>query len=249
MTGAVAIILARGGSKGVPGKNTAALNGRPCIAYTIELAQRSKSVSVVAVSSDDAAALTVAREMGCVCVQRPAEFAHDTARVDDAARHALAELVEKGVVPGAASQPVVILYANCPIRPVDLIDRSVELLTQSGCDSVQSYAPVGKYHPWWTARLDASGQVSAWEGEVLNHGVFRRQDLPPAVIPDGGILAVTADALNLKRVKGGNAPGPHDFFGIDRRGVLNAEGAVIDIDTKYDLLVAEAMLRERSGAK
>jgi CMP-N-acetylneuraminic acid synthetase len=86
-----------------------------------------------------------------------------------------------------------------------------------------------------------------WEGNVLNHGVFRRQDLPPAYVPDGAIIALTWQAL-FCQVEGAT-PGPHQFFGVDRRGVINPEGSVVDIDAKYDLLVADAILRERSPAQ
>lgn len=240
---AVVIVLARGGSKGVPGKNVAMIAGKPCIAWTLECALAAQRVAHIAVSSNDERALTIAREMRCDVVQRPSALATDTARIDDAARHACEQLRLAGKM--AESQPIVILYANVPVRPEGLIDRAIELLVTSGCDSVQSYQPVGKHHPWWTARLDASGQVSAWEGSVLNHGVFRRQDLPPAYVPDGAIIALTQRALFCEIANA--TVGPHQFFGVDRRGVINPEGSVVDIDAKYDLLVADAMLRERHG--
>ncbi len=237
---AAVIILGRAGSKGVPGKNMAPVGGRPCAAWTIEHALRSASVGVAAVSSDSEMLLELAASMGAVPIRRPAELATDHATVDSAARHAAGELLASGRV--AADAPIVILYANVPVRPRDLSDRAVGMLMATGCDSVQSYAPVGKHHPWWTARVDAAtGAVGPWEGEVLNHGVFRRQDLPPAFIPDGGIIALTRQALMLEIP--GAAPGPHAFFGADRRGVLNPEGAVIDIDAPTDLLVADAVLR------
>lgn len=235
---ALAIILARGGSKGLPGKNTAEVGGRPCIAWTIEHALRSARVDRVCVSSDNDEALRVARMLGAEPVERPPELAHDTARVDDAARHAFALL-------GEPTPFAVVLYANVPVRPDDLTDRAIEQLERTACDSVQSYAPVGKHHPWWTARVDAStGQVRPWEGDVLNHGVFRRQDLPAACIPDGGVIACTADALMLRR---GAPDGPHAFFGLDRRGVMTAPGEVVDIDSRVDQLVADVVLRERAA--
>jgi CMP-N-acetylneuraminic acid synthetase len=144
------------------------------------------------------------------------------------------------------SHPIVILYGNVPVRPHDLTDRAVTLLQESRADSVQSYAPVGKYHPWWMARVDAeSGAVRPWEGEVLNHGVFRRQDLPAAYVPDGGVIVLTREALMLEIA--GVTSGPHAFFGRDdrRRGVINAEGAVVDIDSRVDMMVAEAILMTR----
>ena len=231
---ALAIILARGQSKGLPGKNTADIAGKPCIAWTIEHAQRSAGIARVVVSSDDERALGIARAMEAETVQRPTDLATDTARVDDAARHAYTTL-------GEPDGPVVILYANAPVRPADLSERAIDTLVRTGCDSVQSYCRVGKHHPWWTARLGDDAAVRPWEGDVLNHGVFRRQDLPKAYIPDGGVIAVTPDALMLRL---GVADGPHAFFGRDRRGVETGEGEVVDIDTRVDLLVADAVLRE-----
>lgn len=236
---AVAVILGRAGSKGVPGKNMAMVGGRPCAAWTIEHALRCASITRVMVSSDSSALLELARDMGAEAIERPADLAHDQATVDDAARHAV-EARGRGV------ERLVILYANVPVRPRDLADRAIALLRESGCDSVQSYAPVGKHHPWWTARVDETGRVGPWEGEVLNHGIFRRQDLPPAFIPDGGVIALTRRALMLRIP--GVQPGPHAFFGADRRGVINPEGAVVDIDAPTDLLVADAVLRGQSGA-
>jgi CMP-N-acetylneuraminic acid synthetase len=230
----LAVILARGGSKGVPGKNVALVGGKPCIQWTIDAAKQAGTVSRILVSSDDPKALAIARQMEVGTVVRPGELASDTARVDDAARHAAESA-------GSDYGTIVILYANVPIRPEGLVDRAVELLRKSGADSVQSYAPVGKHHPWWTARLNGMGEVAPWEGEVLNHNVFRRQDLPAAVIPDGGVLVVTRKALFLEVP--GVEPGPHAFFGANRRGVMNPEGSVVDIDSRIDLIVADTLLR------
>ncbi len=241
MSGATVIILARAGSKGVPGKNVALVAGRPCIAWSIEHALGTAGVGRVVVSSDDARALEVARGMGVETIERPEALAHDRARIDDAARHAatVLGLSEEG--------HVAILYANVPVRPADLTGRALGLLVESGCDSVQSYERCGKHHPWWTARVEPDGRVRPWEGEVLNHGVFRRQDLPPAFVPDGGTMALRVAALMLRVA--GSGEGPHAFFGRDRRGIESPEGSVVDIDTRVDLLVADAILRERAGVR
>ena len=239
--GATAIILARAGSKGVPGKNSALVAGRPCIAWTIDAARDSRRVERVVVSTDGPVIATIAREHACEVIERPLDLASDTARVDDAARHAA-----ERACPADDAHPIVILYANVPVRPNGLVDRALDLLVSTGCDSVQSYAPVGKHHPWWTARLDDSGRVGPWEGDVLNHGVLRRQDLPPAFMPDGGVIALALRALFLRVL--GVRPGPHAFSGAYRRGVTNAEGAVVDIDAPIDLIVADALLRQRAGA-
>ncbi len=257
--GAVAIILARGGSKGLPRKNALPVAGRPCIEWTIEHACEARTVGPVVLSTDDEELMEIGRSWAratrgrVIPILRSPDLASDTATVDAAARGALGSLsrIEGAAgsgVPGSSAHPVVILYGNVPVRPAGLVDRAVDLLTRTRADSVQSYAPVGKHHPWWTARVDAeSGAVRPWEGDVLNHGVFRRQDLPPACIPDGGVIVVSREALMLEVA--GVTPGPHAFFGRDgrRRGVVNAEGAVVDIDTRIDLVVAEAILRERGA--
>ena len=243
---AITIILARAGSKGVPGKNRALVAGRPCVAWTIDAARAARHVAHVAVSTDDPSIAGIAREHACVVVDRPADLAGDTATVDAAARHTLTALTPSLGLSTSPSLPIVILYANVPVRPPGLIDRAIDLLERTGADSVQSYAPVGKHHPWWTARVEGPesatpGRVRPWEGDVLNHGVFRRQDLPPAHIPDGGVLVCTRRALSLQIP--GVTPGPHAFFGLDRRGIHTREGDVVDIDSPIDLLVADAILR------
>ncbi len=237
---ATAIILGRAGSKGVPGKNMRALAGRPCAAWTIEHALLAPAVARVAVSTDDPALAALARRSGCEVVERPTDLASDTATVDAAARHAAETL-------GVREEPIVLLYANVPVRPADLIDRAVDRLVGTGCDSVQSYERVGKHHPWWMARLDdATGEVRPWQGEILNHGVYRRQDLPPAYLPDGGVIALTRRALMLQIEGAGD--GPHAFFGVDRRGVISPEGSVIDIDCEADVARAEIALAHRGRA-
>jgi len=233
---AIAIILARAGSKGVPGKNHAIVGGKPCIVHTIEQAQRSARVDHVIVSTDDAPCAEIARDMGCTVIERPDVLAHDTATIDSAARHAYGSI-------GSPDVPIVILYANVPIRPEPLIDDALAMLEDTGCDSVQSFAKVGKHHPWWTCRVDERGSLRAFEdGAPLFHNCFRRQDLPDALIPDGGVMAVTSGALMCTL---GAPDGPHAFLGNDRRAIVTNEGDVIDIDSPIDLVVADTLLKER----
>lgn len=238
--GALAVILARAGSKGVPGKNIAPVAGKPCIAWTIQHAREARHVARVVVSSDGPGIRSVAQTLGVEVVHRPGALATDLASVDEAARHAVKE-VERWEGQESPDRPVVILYANVPVRPEGLIDRAIDLWRASGADSVQSYAPVGKMHPWWMARVDEAGDVRPWEGEVLNHGVYRRQELPACHVPDGGVLVVSRRALFLGIA--GVALGPHAFFGRVRRGVVNPAGSVVDIDEPMDLVVADALLR------
>jgi N-acylneuraminate cytidylyltransferase len=222
---ACAVIVGRAGSKGLPRKNELELAGEPMVAYSIEDARSAQTVRRIIVSTDSEVMAQAAQQRGVELVARPRELADDTATVDAAVRHA--------VRTASINEPViVILYANVPIRPEDLIDRAVRELVTSGADSVQSYADVGKHHPHWMVRLGAGGRVEPH----VNNAVYRRQDLPELLLPDGGVIAVTRAAL----LAGGEQP--HSFLGEDRRGIRAPAGTVLDIDSAVDLAIAEAYL-------
>lgn len=245
MTMTLAIILGRGGSRGLPGKNVRPIAGRPCVGWTIDDAVRARSVDHVLLSTDAEEIAAAGRDAGITVIRRPPALATDTATVADAAAHALAG---HEAASGVVADVTVILYANVPVRPPDLIDRAVATLGETGADSVQSYAPVGKHHPWWMVDVDTStGRVRPFLGDRMNSGQHRRQDLPPAFLPDGGVIAVTRRAL--QREITGVPDGPHAFLGADHRAVLNDAGAVIDVDDAYDGAVAESILLARGPAE
>lgn len=246
-SGAIAIVLGRAGSKGVPGKNTRPIAGRPCAAWTIEHAQKTPGVGLVVVSTDAPELKVLAEQMGAFVVDRPETLAGDRATVDDAARHAMEAIADSHPWTTDPLAPVLILYANVPVRPVDLSERALKTLTETGCDSVQSYERVGKHHPWWMVRLDeTSGELTPWEGDVLNHNVYRRQDLPPAYLPDGGVIALTRRSLVLEIAD--VQEGPHAFFGKARRGITSPAGSVVDIDEEADVVRAELVLSGEAAA-
>ena len=220
----VAVVIGRAGSRGLPGKNAATIHGRPLIACAVEHAFAAASVDRVLCSTDGANLARFASDAGAIVVQRPAALATDEATVSDAVRHAIEH-------DASTASIVVILYANVPVRPHDLIDRAVAELRTTGADSVQSYAPVGKYHPHWMMELDDEGHVRPF----IESKIDRRQDLPPLYIPDGGVIAVRRECFNDR-----DDESPHGFLGQDRRGVINPIGAVIDIDHAIDLEIAEA---------
>lgn len=229
---ATAVVIGRAGSRGLPGKNALHVAGVPMIARSVEHAQAARSIGRILCSTDGDEIAAAARSAGAEIIDRPPSLADDQATVDAAVRHAIEATGDDAPV-------VVVLYGNIPIRPEGLLDRAVDRLIATGADSVQSYSPVGKHHPYWTCRIDEDSRVSAWEENT----VHRRQDLPPAHIPDGGVIAVTRDSLF--QVEAGR---PHAFLGKDRRGVVNPAGSVVDVDDEIDLLVAEAMLRRRTAA-
>ncbi len=226
------IILARAGSKGLPHKNLLPLAGQPMIAWTIQHALAARGLDKVVVSTDGREIADIARGLGVEVVARPPELASDTATVDSAARHAVLEL-EKAT--GATWDPIVILYANVPLRPRNLIDDAVAKLRATGCDSVQSVCPVGKMHPYWMKKV--TGPDSDVLEPYVENTVYRRQNLPPVYMLDGGIIAVTRESLLTE------FPGqPHAFLGQDRRALITQPGEVVDVDTAVDLKIAEARL-------
>ena len=229
----IAVIVGRAGSKGLPGKNSLPLGGRPMILHSIDHALNSRHVDRVIVSTDGDEIAEAARSVGVEVVIRPPLLASDQASIDAAVRHAIESI-------GAPHEQVVILYANVPIRPHDLIDRAVEHLMDTEADSVQSYEPVGKRHPWWMISLNESSQVTPWK----RNNVYRRQDLPPAYFPDGGVIAVRREALFTV-----DPESPHAFLGRDRQGIVNNIGDVVDVDDEIDLIVAEAKLQSALGSR
>ena len=229
----IAVIVGRAGSKGLPGKNSMPLAGRPMIVHSIDHARDSRHVDRVVVSTDGEEIADAARSVGVEVVVRPPLLANDHASVDAAVRHAIESI-------GAPHKQVVILYANVPIRPHDLIDRAIEHLVETGADSVQSYEPVGKRHPWWMVCMGETGEVTPWR----RNDVYRRQDLPPAYFPDGGVIAVRRESLFTT-----DPDSPHAFLGRDRQGIINNIGDVIDVDDEIDMIVAEAKLQAALGAR
>ncbi len=226
------VILGRAGSKGLRGKNRLVLAGKPMVGWTLDHARGSGCLDEVVVSTDCEEIKSYSEGRGFVVVDRPSALAGDLATVDSAARHAVLE-TEKRL--GVTYDAVVILYANVPVRPIDLTDRGIEKLRATDCDSVQSVSKVGKHHPYWMKRLGGA------DGDALlmyeENDIYRRQDLPGVYMLDGGLIVVKRESLMLE-VLGE----PHAFLGKDRRGIVNEEDAVVDIDGKGDLAKARAVM-------
>jgi N-acylneuraminate cytidylyltransferase len=145
---ALAIIPARGGSKGVPGKNVKLLGGIPLIAHSILAAQRSPALDRTIVSTDDDEIATVARSYGAeVPFKRPAEIAADQTPDLPVFQHALRWLDESE---GYRPDFVIHLRPTQPFRPLGLIDEVVARLRQGDVDCVKSLAPVEQHpHKMW----------------------------------------------------------------------------------------------------
>lgn len=225
------VILARAGSKGLANKHLIELLGRPVVDYTIEHALASR-LSGIVVSTDCPGVKAIAQSRGVRVVDRPAELARDDSSVQDALLHVVDALEATG---HPRIDAVVVLYGNVPVRPRGLIDRAIDLLTQTGCDSVRSFCAVGKWHPAWMSKLEGDRVV-----HMSGQGTHRRQDLEAMFLHEGGVLASSRSSLDRGRDDRSN---PHAFFGVDRRAVRTNSDDVVEIDAPRDLLVAETALR------
>jgi CMP-N,N'-diacetyllegionaminic acid synthase len=227
----LAVVMARGGSVGLPGKSLKLLLGKPVLAYTLEHVRASRLITRSIISSDDPAILNLARKQGFEALERPPELATATSATDPVLRHALKTLYASIGLPFAT----VMLYGNVPIRANNMIDRCIQMLIDTGADSVQTIAPVGKMHPYWMFDRAEDGRIA----KHIPNTIFRRQDLPPLYSPTGAVYVIRSPVLMAAE----NNPDPHAFLGTDRRGLLVSPEDSVDIDTPKDLYIAEAMLR------
>jgi len=172
----LAVILARAGSKGLPDKCVLPLCGQPVIAYTLRHAQQSRRTDAIVLTTDSAPAMAVGRSRGVRVIERPPELATDTAPVDAVVRHAV-KAYEDEIVKPVDVDIVVILYGNIPVRAEGAIDRCVDHLMETGCDSVRTVVRVSKQHPDWLHRLDGDRME-----QVRPNSIHRRQDRA-AVLP------------------------------------------------------------------
>ena len=233
------IILARAGSAGLKNKHCLPLLGRPVIKYTFAHARQAKLLTRVVVSTDSPQVRRLAEANFFETVKRPPELATADASVQDAMLHAM-DAVEQ--TSAFRADALVVLYGNVPARGEGVIDRAVRMLADSGCDSVRSFCPVGKWHPAWMSRLGENGTV-----EPVHPGnIHRRQDLPELFLHDGAVVAVSRAAMLRGRE---NPLNPHAFFGLERRGIRTEPGETVEIDELRDLYLAEAVLRERVRAR
>ncbi|MFQ5413652.1 MAG: cytidylyltransferase domain-containing protein [Phycisphaerae bacterium] len=231
------VILARAGSRGLPGKCVRDLLGRPVIAYTLDHALASRRLDAVVLSTDSEPAKLVARDAGVEVIDRPAALATDTATVDAAARHAVDVWEARHQ---ARVRVVVLLYGNIPVRADGLIDRAVAHVQTTGADSVRSVARVGRHHPDWLHRVDGDRMEP-----FRPNSIYRRQDLEPLYYHDAAVAVVTRRALFAAL----DTPDDHQaFLGRDRRALIQRPEDAVDIDEPIDLVFAEAVLRSRGRA-
>lgn len=224
----LAIIPARGGSKGVPGKNIKLLNGKPLLAYTFEIALQSKYLSEVIVSSEDKQIIETAKNLGIkVPYIRPMELAQDNTPTINVIIHALQWYESQNIFFDA----VCLLQATSPFRTVEFLDKAIEKFIEKNSDSLVSVQKVPQeYNPHWTFEVNSVGnlKIATGEAEIIN----RRQELPIAYHRDGSIY-ITKTEVVLKN---------HSLYGKSTAFIESDSEFYVNIDTIQDWEKAEEMI-------
>ena len=228
----LAVIPARGGSKGVPRKNIRPVCGKPLIAYTIEAALAARQLfHRIVVSTDDFEIAQVAQDFGAeVPFVRPAELATDGAPTCPVLQHAVGFVEQKDKI---RLDWVMLLQPTDPLRSVEDIENSLELASQGGCDSVISVTQVFAVHPILMKRIDDERLLPYCLDE--NEGTRRQDYQPPAYMRNGAIYLTSRDVLMERNSIWGDIIRPY---------VMPPERSV-GVDSELDLKLVELMIRER----
>jgi CMP-N,N'-diacetyllegionaminic acid synthase len=227
----LAVIPARGGSKGIPRKNIALLRGRPLIAYTIDAARAATSLERIVVSTDDREIAAVSRSLGVEVVMRPAELARDESGTLSVLQHAVAELARTGYRPDA----VMTLQPTSPLRTSTHIDEAARAFADNAsADSLVSCIEVPHvFHPYSVMRRTADGYLVSFL-DLQQPG--RRQDKEPVFARNGAAIYIT----RTERLR-------EFIFGGRLMAYMMPEAVSIDIDGPADLAAAERLLAGQSA--
>ena len=223
------LITARGGSKGIPGKNIKKLAGKPLIVYTIEAAQASGVFDRIIISTDDEKIAEVARLHGCaVPFMRPKNLAKDKTPHSPVIVHAVNWLKKhENYVPDY----VMILQPTAPLRTAAHIREAVPLLEKHDADSVVSVSEIpAHYHPRWQFNVDTDQCMTIFTGEKFSKIAPRRQDLPKTYTRNGAIYLFKTTLCNSK------SP---NFYGSHVAAYVMKPEVSVNIDTMEDWEEAE----------
>lgn len=222
------IIPARGGSKGIPGKNIKPLAGKPLIAYSVEVARQLAPDCDICVTTDDLEIIATVENMGLkVPFVRPAELATDHSGTYEVLLHALNHYEQQGI----SYDRIVLLQPTSPFRTVDDVNNCLKLYTPD-IDMVVSVKQASA-NPYYNAfETDENGFLHISKGEG---NYTRRQDAPPVWEYNGAVYVINTQSLRKM---------PLNKFPRRRMCEMSAEHS-IDLDTPTDWLIAESILKSR----
>tara|TARA_B100000676_G_scaffold98139_1_gene98148 strand:- start:6582 stop:7283 length:702 start_codon:yes stop_codon:yes gene_type:complete len=221
------LIMARGGSKGLPRKNLRQIGGKPMIAWTVEAGKQSQCIDRLILSSDDEEIIDTARKLECeIPFIRPENLATDDASPLEVIRHAIEALPEK-------YDYLVLLQPTSPLRIASDIDKCIELCDKKNAPACVTITESEKT-PYWMYELQKDYRIRP----VLSgtERVLRRQDLPKTYALNGAVFVARSDWIICQK----------DFLGSDTIGFKMPRVRSIDIDSEIDLVIANAILKEKN---
>ena len=226
----LALINARGNSKGIPRKNIKPLLGKPLIAYSIEAAQASKLIDKVIVSTDDTEIAEISRKFGAeVPFLRPEHLATDDAPQLKATEYAIGWLREHWSM---RPEILILLQPTAPLRTTTDIDQALKLLIETRADSVVSFTTEAAKHPYYMYTME-DGRPRPFVD--LGNSGLQRQSFPKVFVRNGAIYALRASVVTDY----GNV------YGSDCRAYMMPPERSINIDNEFDWTLAEFILRKK----
>lgn len=224
------LIPARGGSKGVPGKNIKSLNGQPLINYTIEYGLRSNLLADLIVSTDDDETAKIAREAGAsVPFIRPEELGKDSTSTLEVVIHAI-DFLKNNL--NQHYDLICLLQPTTPFRSPDLLINAVNKFQNENPDSLFSVKIVpDKYHPDWVFIEDESSYLKCASGK--KEPTTRRQDLKPAYYRDGALYLTRTEIISQN----------NSLYGEKISFILHELDDYVNIDTLNDWEQAEMIIK------
>jgi CMP-N,N'-diacetyllegionaminic acid synthase len=224
----LAVIPARGGSKGVPRKNIRQLGGKPLLAWTIDSARKSKHIDRVVLSSEDEEIMRVAQQYGCeVPFSRPAELAEDDTPGIAPVLHVLEVL-------GEEYDYLVLLQPTSPFRTAEDIDGAIERCIDGGAESCVSVVEVSK-HPAWMFSVSSEGVLASLP--YSNPLALIRQELDKVYALNGAIYVSSTSSLRLSGKL---------FIADETLAYPMPLEHSMDVDTELDFMLCE-LIAERLG--
>jgi CMP-N,N'-diacetyllegionaminic acid synthase len=230
----LAIIPARGGSKGIPHKNIKILAGKPLIEWTIQAAIALPSISRIIVSTDDNEISSMSLGLGAeVPFIRPPELSTDSAKTIDVVFHLLDWLMKKN---GYSPDFILLLQPTSPLRSSTDIQAAIDLLkVKKNADAVVSVSPV--LHPLaWLRKVDSNGKLLPF---LTTEGASRRQDSKQPYQLNGCLYLVRTSTLIEE----------HTFTPKNTFAYIMSPEHSIDIDTPWDFYLADLILRDKNGKR
>jgi CMP-N-acetylneuraminic acid synthetase len=231
----LAIIPARGGSKGIPLKNLKTVAGKTLLARTLELAQSIPEITEICVSTDHPEIRDAALAFnGVTVVDRPAELSGDRVADSPVLQHATTEMEKSS---GKPFDVVVMLQVTSPLRTIDDVTESIAKLVLTGCDAVWTVSPTElHFHPLKQLVLGKDSTMRMFDKRGLR--IIARQQLDPVFHRNGCCYALRRDFLM-------SADG---LFSPDSSYAIISKGERVNIDTEEDLVRAEELLVARENS-